>query len=151
MKRLDRREGVRVEVEGAGQKPGVLEDLRGAGVPLSRHEPGLLEEREVRVRLDIAHAARVAIPVPGATEVTRLLDDPKVGDPMPAEVDRREHSGEAATDDHDRCLLGDRIPGEAGFDEWVPVEILELARQGPPLGHTLRPQSLLLLLPVPLA
>ena len=118
-------EGVGVEVEGAGQQLGVLEDLGGAGVALGRHEAGLLEEREVDVRLDVAHAARVAVPVPGATEVARLLDDPEVGDPVLAEVDRGEHPGEAAAHDHDGRLLDHRVAGEAGLDERVPVEILD--------------------------
>ena len=131
-------EGVGVEVERAGQEPGILEDLRGAGIALGRHEPGLLEERKVRVRLHIAHTARVSIPVPGATEVSRLLDDPEIGDPVLAQVDRREHPGEAATHDHDCRLLDHRVSSEAGLYEWVPVEVLELVRQLTPLGHTFR-------------
>jgi hypothetical protein len=141
---------MRVEVKRPGQKRGVLEDLRGAGVPFRRHESGLLEERKVRVRLHIAHAARVPIPVPGATEVTCLLDDPEVGDPVLAEVDGREHSSKTATHDYDGGLLDQRIPGEAWRDKRVPVEVLEFALQFTPLGHPLRAQSLLLLLAVPL-
>ena len=70
---------------------------------------------------------------------------------MLAEVDRREHPGEAAAHDHDCGLLDHRVPGEAGLDERVPVEVLELVGQLTPLGHTLRAQALLLLQPVPLA
>ena len=146
---LEERMGV--EIERAGQELGVLEDLRGAGVALGRHESGLLEERKVRVRLHIAHATRVPIPVPGATEVACLLDDPEVGDPVLAEVDRREHAGETAAHDHNGGLLDHRVTGEAGLDERVPVEVLELVRQLTPLGHSLRTQPLLLLLPVSLA
>ena len=70
---------------------------------------------------------------------------------MFAEVDRREHPGEAATDDNNGGHLVHWVPGEAGLDERVPVEVLELIGQLAPLGHTLRAQSLLLLLTVSLA
>ena len=115
-------QGERVEVELAGQELGVLEDLGGAGVVLGRHEARLLEQGQVYVGLDVAHAARVPVPVPGATEVARLLDDPDVVDPVLAEVDGREHPGEAAAHDDHRRLLDHRIPGEARLDERVPVE-----------------------------
>ena len=76
-----------------------------------------------------------------------LLDDPDVGDPVLAEVDGREHPGEAAAHDHHGGLLDHRVPGEAGLDERVPVQLLvQLA----PLGHALGSQPLLLLPPIPL-
>ena len=120
-------EGMGVEVKRAGQKLGVLVDLRGAGIALRRHESGLLEEWKVRVRLHIAHAARVPIPIPGATEVTCLLDDPEVSDPVLAEVYCREHPGEAPTHDHHCRILDHRFPGETGLYERVTVKVLELA------------------------
>ena len=70
---------------------------------------------------------------------------------MLGEVYCRKHPGESATHDHDCRLLDHRVPGEAGLHERVPVEVLELALQLTPLGHTLRAQALLLLQPVPLA
>ncbi len=140
-------ERVGVEVELGGQELGVPEDLRGAGIALGGHEAGLLEERQVDEGLDVAHAARIAVPVPGAPEVAGLLDDPDVGDPVLGEVDRREHSGEAAAHDHHGGVLDHRVTGEAGFDERVPVQLLA---QLAPLGHALGPQPLLLLAPVPL-
>ncbi len=136
-----------VEVERAGQQLGVLEDLSGAGVALGRHEARLLEERQVHVRLDVAHAARIPVPVPGAAEVSRLLDDPDVIDPVLGEVDGREHPGEATPHDHDGGLLDHGVPGEAGLHERVPVQLLS---EFTPLGHALRAEALLLLPQVPL-
>ncbi len=141
-------ERVGVEVERASQQLGVLEDLRGAGVVLGRHEAGLLEQGQVHVGLHVAHAARIAVPVPGAPEVAGLLDDPEVGDPVLAEVDGGEHPGEAATHDHHCGLFDHGVPGEAGLNERVSVQVLTRLT---PLRHAVGTQPLLLLLPIPLA
>ena len=137
---LEQRLGV--EVEAAGEELRVLEDLRRAGISLGRHEADLFEEREVDVGLDVAHATRVAVPVPGAAEIACLLDDPDVGDPMAGEVDGGEHAGKPAAHDQRSDGLDDRLPGEPGFDERVAVElVVEVA----PLGHALGTDALLLL------
>jgi len=116
---LEERMGV--QVERAGQQPRVLEDLRRAGVALGRHVARLFEERQVDVGLNVAHAAWVTIPVPGATEVPGLFDDPEIGDSVLDEVDRREHPGEATSHDQDGRIFDQWIAGEALVDEWVLV------------------------------
>src|SRR5262249_27573624 len=61
--------GVAVEIVLPPDRPAVRQDLRGASVFLRGHVLELLEERQINVRLDVAHRARVAIPVPGAAEI----------------------------------------------------------------------------------
>ncbi len=137
----------RVQVERTSQQPAVLEDLRRAGVALGWHIARLFEKRQVDVGLDVAHAAWVAIPVPGATEVPGLFDDPEIGDPVLEEVDRREHPGEASPHHQDGRLLDQRVPGEAGVGKRVLVEFLS---QLTPLGHAVDADALLLLLSIAL-
>jgi hypothetical protein len=48
---------------------------------------GLLEQRQVDHRRGVAHRARVAVPVPGATDVAAALDDPHV-ESTPASLSR---------------------------------------------------------------
>ena len=82
---------VAVEIVLAADGAAVREDLGRARVLLARHVAELFEQRQVDVRLDVAHRARVAVPVPGAAEVAALLDDadvrrrrPRAGAPRPA-------------------------------------------------------------------
>ena len=67
--------------------------------------------------------------------------------PCLAEVDRREHAGEAASHDDHGGLLDHRVTGEAGLDERVPVQLLA---QFVVLGIAVRADALLLLGPVAL-
>ena len=80
-------QGVRHEVEFVGDRLEVVEDLRAGGIAPRRNVAQLLEHRDVDVRLDVAHHARVAVPVPGASHAARLVDDPDALHPRLAEVD----------------------------------------------------------------
>jgi hypothetical protein len=120
-------QGTFVEVERAAEQLAVGKDLRRAGVLLGRHVAGFLEHRQVDVRLDVAHAARVPIPVPRPTEVSRLLDDVEVGDAQLGEVDRAEHAAEATADDDGVGFLDHRLAGETGLNVWVAIEVLVFA------------------------
>ena len=83
-------------------------------VLLLRDVADLLEQRQVDVRLDVAHRARVAVPVPGAAEVAALLDDADVVDAGLAQPRAGEQAAEAAADDDDVDLVGERLALEAG-------------------------------------
>ena len=56
----------------------VVEYFPGVGVLLPGDVADLLEERQVDVGLDVALGSRVPVPVPGATEIASLFDDPQV-------------------------------------------------------------------------
>jgi hypothetical protein len=78
----------------------VLQDLRCVGVFLRGHVPGLLEQREVDIGLDVALGARIAVPVPGPAEAATLLDDEKVVDTGLSQPGPGDEPGETASD-HD--------------------------------------------------
>ena len=59
------------EIESLRDRLDVLADLLALRVALLRDVLHLLEHRHVAVRLDVAHDARVAVPVPGAADAPR--------------------------------------------------------------------------------
>ena len=138
-----------VHVEMAAEQLAVLEDLGGVGVLHGRHVAGLLQHREVDVGLDVAHAARVPVPVPGAAEVAALLDDPEVGDAELGQVGGGEHPAEATADDDDLGVGDDRVAHDRRRVR-VVVELLVLAGEVVVLRVGVGPESLLPLDPVPL-
>jgi hypothetical protein len=94
-------QGVSHQVVPAGDGLEVATDLLAEGVALGGDVVELLEHREVDGRLDIAHHARVAVPVPGASDTSGLVDD---ADPLHAglaELGTGEDPGDPpAHDDH---------------------------------------------------
>ena len=90
-----------IQVEGPTEGLAVGEDLRLEHVLHGGDRADLFEERQVDVRLHVARSTRVAVPVPGAPEVTAALEDEEVVDALLRQARRGEHPGEPATDDHD--------------------------------------------------
>ena len=119
--------GVAVEVELLADGAAVLQDLRRAAVLLLRDVADLLEQRQVDVRLDVAGGAGIAVPVPGAAEVAALLDHADVFDAGLAQARAGEQPAEAAADDDDIDLVGQRLALEARLDVRVLDEVRELA------------------------
>ena len=102
-------EGVGLELEALGDRLEVVPDLLAEGVTPGRDVVELLEHREVHVRLDVAHHARVPVPVPGSADATRLIDD---ADPLEtglAELGPGQDTGDPPTDDHDVNLVHDGV------------------------------------------
>ena len=102
-------EGVGHEVEPVGDRLQVQPDLLAGGVALGRDVVELLQHREVDVRLDVAHHARVAVPVPGAADAAGLVDDADPLDARLAQLGAGEDAGDPAADDHDVDVVGDRV------------------------------------------
>ena len=63
-----------------GDGLGVTEDLWLEGVLLLGNVPELFQQRQVDVRLDVAHGARIAVPVPRAPHVPGPVDEPDIGE-----------------------------------------------------------------------
>jgi hypothetical protein len=103
----------------------VGQDLRCAGVLLGRDAAELLEQRQIDVRLDVAHRAGVAVPVPGAPEVAALLDDPDVLYARLAQPRAGEEAPEAAADHERLDLVLQRRAAEPRLD----VRVLDVARE----------------------
>jgi hypothetical protein len=95
-------EGVVVQPVMIGDAHGMLTDLLTRRVSLCRHIAGLLEQGHVDVRLDVASDARVAVPVPGAADVARLVHQAHVVDARLAQERTGLQAAEAGADDEHR-------------------------------------------------
>ena len=102
-------QGVGHQVEPVGDRLEVAADLLAEGVAPGGDVVELLEHREVDVRLDVAHHARVAVPVPGAPDPAGLVDDADPLDAGLAELGAGEDPGDPPAHDHDVDLVGDRV------------------------------------------
>src|SRR5271155_6257357 len=89
-----------VEVVMLCDTPRVLVDLGREGVLLLRHVAELFDQRQIAVAFDVALGARIAVPVPGATEVAAGLDDSNLLDPGFVEARAGQQSAETSTDDY---------------------------------------------------
>ena len=87
-------QGVGHEVEPVGDRLEVAQDLLAERVAPGGDVIELLEHRHVDVRLDVAHHARVPVPVPGASDAARLVDDANSLDAGLAEVGAGEDPGD---------------------------------------------------------
>jgi hypothetical protein len=117
-------QGVVVEAEMPADAPAVRQDLRRMRVLLGRPMAGLLEQRHVDHGRGVTLRAGVTVPVPGAAEITALLDDAHV---LHAGLDqaRSGHQpGESAADEGEGDVIGLR---SARLD-WR-VGIVEVARE----------------------
>ena len=127
--RLDRRLKARVaiEIELLTDAPRVREDFRRERVLLLRDIAGLLEQRQIDVRLDIALRAGIAVPVPGAAEVSAFLDHADVLHARLAQTRTRQQPAEAAADYHNINRVIQRRAGKAGSDVRIVDVTAEVA------------------------
>ena len=135
-------QGVGVEVVVAADQLGVGEDLDRTRVLLGRHVARLLQQGEVGVGLDVAHASRIAVPVPRPAEVAGAVHHAHVVEAAGLELDGGEHPGEPAADDEDLDLFAQRVSVVVGIGERVPVELREVTGQLPVLGVSVGPDAL---------
>ncbi len=134
-----------VQVPLAPDAAQVLEDLLAAGVLLRRDVAGLLQQRQVDVGLHVAAHAGVAVPVPDAAEVGRLLEDPQAGHARLAQPHAGEQPGHAAADDSDVDLLDQRLPSVGLGGVGVGGVVRELALDPDVLSQTVGAQALVAL------
>lgn len=106
-------------------RPEVVEDFWLVRVLLARNKAELLQEWQVDIRLRVALRTGVAVPVPGAAEVSPLLDHP---DRVDAGIPQARTGDEtAAADDDDLDGLFDWVPGEI----WIRIVVALKARLRP--------------------
>ena len=106
----------------------VLVDLRRVGVLLRRHVAGFFEQGQIHERRRVALGAGIAVPVPGAPEVATLFDDAHVGVTGLDQCCAGHETGEAATDECELDLVGERLALDT-----VGVGIVRVAGEG--AGH----------------
>jgi hypothetical protein len=101
------------------------QDLRCVGVLLLRDVADLLEQGQIDIGLDVAHRARIAVPVPGAAEVAALFDHPDVANPGLPQTRARQQPSKAAADHHHVDVVRQRRPRESGLH----VGVVDVARE----------------------
>ncbi len=102
-------EGVARKVESFGDRLEVAPDLLTERVAVSGDVVELLEHRKIDVRLDVAHHPGIAVPVPGAPDAARLVDDTDPLEPGLAELGAGEDPGDPPAHDDDIDFVGDRV------------------------------------------
>ena len=102
-------QGIGHEVEPVGDSFEVLQDLLAERVATGGDVVELLEHRHIDVRLDVAHHARVTVPVPGAAYTARLVDDADPFDARLAQAGSGEDPGDTPAHDHHIDVVGDRV------------------------------------------
>src|ERR1700722_3174073 len=102
-------EGIVHQVELLGDRFEMAEDLLSEGVAPSRDVVELLEHGKVRVRLDVAHHARVAVPIPSAPDAARLVDDPDPLDACLAQAGAGQDPRDPSSHDHDIDFVGEPL------------------------------------------
>ncbi|CAB4801558.1 unannotated protein [freshwater metagenome] len=118
-----------IEIERASEELAVPENFRRTRVALGGHVAGLFEKRKVGIRVDVAHATGITIPIPSATKVAALFHDAEISDAVVLQIDASEHAGESAADDDDLGLFGNGIAGEVRIGVGILVEFFELFLQ----------------------
>src|SRR4029077_14794169 len=113
---LGLKQGVAIQIEFSPDPAGVFQNFRCVGVFLLWNVPGLLKQRQIDIRLDIALRARITVPVPGAAEVAALLDDADAIYARLAQTRSRQQTTEAAPDDQNIDILAQGLAGKAGRD-----------------------------------
>ena len=121
----------------------VAEDLSTQGVTLARDVVEFLEHGHVDVRLDVAHDAGIAVPVPGTPHAPRLIDDPDALDPGFTEAYSGEDPGDSPAYDDRSDVVGQRLPlderreriGEESGEVLITPKVADLCpvRDEPPV------------------
>ena len=92
----------------AGDGLAVFKDLRRVRVFVFRDVVQLFEQRQIAVRLDIAHGTGIAVPIPGAAKVAGFLNDSDIVKAGLAQPAAHQQPAETAADDGYLHLVGER-------------------------------------------
>src|SRR5580693_7298832 len=123
-------------------------DLIAGSVLEARNLADLLQQRHIDQGLAVTGDPGVTVPVPGATEIATRFDNPEVSDSGPAQLDRREQSGDPATDDHDVHQVGARVPDDRCVRVRVSGEVGERSIDRHVLPVPVRVQALVAFLAI---
>src|SRR5207302_10745608 len=135
------KQGVVVETELLPDTLAVLENLGRMRILLGWHVTCLFQQRHVDEARRVALRPRVAVPVPGAAEVTPLLDDPDIVDARLLQPGTGDQPREAPADERHRDVVGLRPSGRDRRVRVVGV-VGELILQFLVLVVAVRPQTL---------
>src|SRR6185312_17398678 len=97
------------------------------GVLLGRDVAEFFEKRHVYVGFDVAGDAGIAVPVPGSTDVSGLVDQPHIVDAELLAPRPDQQPAETRTDDGDIDRVMDRVAIEVRIGPWIVTELAECA------------------------
>ncbi len=122
----------------------VAADLVTGGVAVSRDVAELLEHGDVDVRLDVAHDAGVAVPIPGPADPSGLIDDADPLHPPLSKLHSDQHARNPSAEDDDVHFVADRRTLDEGRKWVVPespedVVVIQVPDVGPALDQPLVP------------
>ena len=100
----------------------MAEDFAGRRVFLRGHETGLFQQRKVDIAFNVAGRARVAVPVPGASEIPALLDHANVLHARLAQARTGQKAAKAAAD-HDNI---DLVAQRRTLDHLVDIRVIDI-------------------------
>ena len=103
---------IAIKVVVFGDASTVREDLVALGIFLSWDVAQLLQQRHVHVGLDVTGNAWVPVPVPGATHIGTLVDQPDALHAQFPQPRTDEQSAESGADDRDINLVGQPVANE---------------------------------------
>ena len=114
--------GIGVEVVLFGYGAAMGQNLRRACIFLCRHEADLFQQRQVDIALDVAGCAGIAVPVPGAAEVTALFDDPDVLDARFPQPRPGQQATKPAAHNYHLDLVGQRC----AVEPWSHIGVIQI-------------------------
>src|SRR5258706_5915404 len=127
----------------------MLHDFRREGVFFLRYVAGFFQHRQVDIRCDITLRAGIAVPIPGAAEVSALLDKADVLEAGLAQTRSHEQPPKAATDDYGLEGFFDRCARETRIDVGVIDVAAEIALHFDVLFIAIGADALVALLTIP--
>ena len=95
--------------------PRMIENLGRERIFVPGDIARLLQQRQIAIGFDIAHRARIAVPVPGAAEIAAGLDHAQALEADLPQARAGQETAEPAADDRAFDLVKHRRTGEAGL------------------------------------
>src|SRR5436305_5988993 len=99
--------GIPVQIVMLADIAAVLKHFRGIRVSMLRRVIQLLKEREINVRFDVAHRARISIPVPRPTKIACFVDYANIFKTGLTKASASQKTAKSGTCNDHVCMLAD--------------------------------------------
>jgi hypothetical protein len=143
-------QGGAIKVEMPAQQLGISEDFGRFRIFLSGDVTRFFQQRKVDIGFNITGRARIAVPIPCAAKVPRLVNHAEVVDAGHPQARRGQKAAKTRPDDGNVRFFNDRIPGETGLYIRIGVMIPKNFARFDILVHAIGPKPLFAFDPIPL-